>query len=61
MTLLMWGGNGKYIRYGQLFASSPSWLVHNIINFSLGGIIGEIFTMCSVIVSFIRFGKDLEK
>lgn len=61
MTFLMWGGNGKYIRYGQLFASSPSWLVHNIFNFSLGGILGELFTMCSVIVSFIRFGKDLEK
>lgn len=58
MTFLMWKGNGKHIRYGQLFASSPSWIIHNIFNFSLGGILCEIFSMTSVIVSFIRFGKD---
>jgi len=58
MTVLMWKGNGKHIRYGQLFASSPSWIVHNIFNFSLGGILCEIFMMVSVIISFIRFGKD---
>lgn len=58
MTVLMWKGNGKHIRYGQFFASSPSWIIHNIFNFSLGGILCEIFMMSSVIISFIRFGKD---
>ena len=58
MTVLMWKGNGKHIRYGQFFVSSPSWIVHNIFNFSLGGILCEVFMMMSVIVSFIRFGKD---
>lgn len=58
MTVLMWLGNGKHIRYGQFFASSPSWIIHNIFNFSLGGILCEVFTMTSVIISFIRYGKN---
>ena len=58
MTVLMWRGNGKHIRYGQLFISSPSWIVHNIFNFSLGGILCEVFMMTSVVISFFRFGKD---
>ena len=58
MTVLMWRGNGKYIRYGQFFVSSPSWIIHNIFNFSLGGILCEIFMMTSVIISFIRYGKN---
>lgn len=58
MTVLMWRGNGKHIRYGQFFASSPSWIIHNLFNFSLGGILCEVFMMMSVIISFIRYGKD---
>ena len=58
MTILMWKGNGKYIRYGQLSISSPSWIIHNIFNFSLGGILCELFMMTSVIISFIRYGND---
>lgn len=58
MTILMWKGNGKHIRYGQFFASSPSWIIHNIFIFSLGGILCETFAMLSIIISFIRFGKD---
>lgn len=58
MTYLMYKGNGKHIRYGQLFASSPSWFIHNIFNFTLGGILCEVFMMVSVLVSFLRFGKD---
>ena len=58
MSVLMWKGNGKHIRYGQFFISSPSWLVHNTFNFSLGGILCEVFMMMSVIISFIRYGKD---
>lgn len=58
MTVLMWLGNGKHIRYGQVLASSPSWIIHNIFNFSLGGLLCEIFSMISVGISFIRYGKD---
>ena len=58
MTVLMWLGNGKHIRYGQFFFASPVWLIHNIFNFSFGGILCELFVMTSVIVSFIKYGKD---
>lgn len=58
MSVFMWKGNGKHIRYVQFTFSSPSWIIHNIFNFTLGGILCEVFAMMSVIVSFIRFGKD---
>lgn len=58
MSIFMYLGNGKHIRYFQFSVVSPSWLIYNIFNFSIGGIICEIFNILSVIVSFIRFGKD---
>ena len=58
MSVFMWLGNGAHIRVFQLCAMSPAWLVHNVINFSLGGIICETFNMVSVVVSFVRFGKE---
>ncbi len=57
-SIVMHGGDGKKIRYAQLFCISPIWLVHNCINFTLGGILCEVFAICSVLVSFLRFGKD---
>jgi len=58
MTWFMWKGNGKQIRYAQFSLSSPSWIIHNIFNFSLGALLCEVFCMLSVIISFIRYGKD---
>lgn len=58
MSVLMWKGSGKHIRYFQVSCMSPAWIVHNIFNFSLGGLICESFSMISVIISFIRYGKD---
>ena len=58
MTVFMWKGNGKHIRYFQFFFVSPAWLIHIVFNFTLGGILCEAFNMLSVIVSFIRYGKD---
>ncbi|MBQ4087816.1 MAG: YgjV family protein [Clostridia bacterium] len=57
-TAAMWTGSGAFIRKIQLYCSSPLWLIHNCFNFSLGGILCESFNMLSVIVSFIRYGKD---
>ena len=57
-TLAMWSRNGKTIRVLQLFCVSPLWLVHNIFVFSIGGIICEVFNLCSIIVSLIRFGTS---
>lgn len=58
MSVFMWLANGKYIRYFQVSLMSPAWIVHNIFNFSLGGILCEAFNMISTIISFIRYGKD---
>ena len=58
MSVLMWLSDGKYIRYFQVTLMSPAWIIHNIFNFSLGGILCESFNMVSTIVSFIRYGKD---
>lgn len=58
MTFFMWRGNGKHIRVLQFCYVSPAWLVHNIFNFSLGGILCEAFNMLSVVISFIRYGKN---
>ena len=41
------------------FLSSPCWLVYNIINFSIPGILTEVFAMCSIIVGILRI--DLPK
>lgn len=58
MTVFMWKGNGKHIRYVQLCVVSPAWIIHNIFNFSLGGLLCEMFSMLSVIVSFIRYRQN---
>lgn len=51
----MWTNDFRKIRYCQLFAISPVWLVHNILVFSIGGIITEVFTIISTVISLIRF------
>lgn len=56
MTNVMYFNNGKTIRIAQLFISSPCWLIYNIINFTLGGILCEVFVIISTTISFIRFG-----
>lgn len=62
MSIMMWRENGKLIRRFQIAALSPSWLIHNIFNFTLGGILAEIFNITSAVVSLVRFkGIDREK
>ena len=51
----MWTNNFKIIRYCQLFAISPVWLVHNIVVFSIGGIITEVFTIISTLIAMFRY------
>lgn len=55
MSILMWKKNGKIIRYFQVAALSPAWLIHNIFNFTVGGILAEVFNIISAVVSLIRF------
>lgn len=50
--------SGTFIRNIRFFFISPVWLINNtIMCFSIGGLICEIITMTSVIVSFIRYRK----
>ena len=55
-TAILWGNNGKHIRIAQISFISPFWLFNNIVTGSVGGIITEVIGMCSVVISFIRFG-----
>lgn len=57
ISVLMWKGDARVIRFFQLFCMSPAWIVHNIFNFTLGGLICETFNMISVVVYFIRCKK----
>ena len=63
MTFAFAGNNSKIIRLSG-FISSPCWLVYNIFNNALGGIICEIFILASVISALIRIdilGKKEDK
>ena len=51
----MWTNNFRNIRYCQLFAISPVWLAHNILVFSIGGILTEVFTIISTVIALLRF------
>jgi hypothetical protein len=57
-TAAMMRGHSRTIRFSQLFLASPLQLAHNIIVFSLGGILCESFNIISILVSFFRFGKS---
>jgi hypothetical protein len=37
--------------------SSPSWLIYNVYNFALGGIICEILAMFSIVIGMIRHDR----
>lgn len=56
-TYAMWFGDGKRIRTLQLCVVSPIWLLNNILVFTIGGIIAEVFTIASAIISFFRYRK----
>ena len=58
MSIIMWRGNGKTIRYAQVSFMSPAWIVHNIFNFTLGGLICESFNMVSSVIALIRYRKE---
>ena len=53
MTFAFAGNNAMVIRLSG-FISSPCWLVYNIFNNAIGGIICEIFILASVISALIR-------
>ncbi|MBQ3054063.1 MAG: YgjV family protein [Clostridia bacterium] len=58
MSVFMWKGNPKNIRYFQIAYMSPSWIVYNCFNLSVGGIICETFNMISSFVYLIIEKKN---
>ena len=56
VTVGMYFNDGKWIRIAQLFVSSPCWLIYNFASGTIGGVICEIFVICSAVVSIIRYG-----
>ena len=61
-TIGMWHRNGAKLRLWQLFGSSPFWLINNILVFSIGGILCEVFVITSVLISIARYGwKNLKE
>ncbi len=58
-TFSMWYGSDRSIRWVQLCAISPLWIVNNTaISFSIGGIICEVFSMISTIIYLVRVRKN---
>jgi hypothetical protein len=53
MTLAFSGDNARIVRLSG-FISSPCWLVYNIFNNAIGGILCEAFGLVSIITSLIR-------
>ena len=60
VTFSTYAKNGKVIRLANLFLICPCWLTYSIHVHSIPGTIAECITICSIIISFIRYGfKDL--
>lgn len=58
MSVFMYKGNARHIRYFQIAYMSPTWIFHNIFNFSLGGLICECFNMVSSFIYCVREKKS---
>ena len=58
MSVCMWKGNAKHIRISQIVYMSPSWIIYNIFNFTLGGIMCETFNIISSIISLVGIKKN---
>ena len=54
ITYAMWIDNPDSIRWLTIFVSSPIWILHNLVNFTIGGICCDTFNIISAIVYLIR-------
>lgn len=61
MSYFMWKANPKHIRICQIACSSPGWIVHNIFNLSIGGLICETFNMVSSFIYLLRLRQNPQK
>jgi hypothetical protein len=56
-------GNERVIRNSSVFVSL-TWLIFNIVSFSISGVIAEVFNLTSLTIAIIRFrkqGKEIEE
>lgn len=54
--------NPKKVRIAGMFVNSPLWIIYNVIVGSWAGILDEIVSEASMIISVIRFGwKNLDR
>lgn len=54
--------NARKIRIAGMFINSPLWIIYNIIVGSFAGILDEVVSEASMIISVIRFGwKGLDE
>lgn len=56
MVLASWTRNGKKIRTANILLNSPAWLTYDIYTGSYSGIVCELLTLASVLISFFRYG-----
>jgi len=59
-TVGLWRKSPKKTRWIQLLGVSPLWIIYNIVNCSIGGILCEGFTIISAIIYLIRYKNDNE-
>ena len=55
-TVAFWTNNALNIRKANLFVASPAWIVYDVIVHSYAGILSEMITIGSILVSVWRFG-----
>lgn len=55
-TISGFARNGKKIRIINLAIGSPAWITYDVHIHSWSGLAGELFCLCSVIVSILRYG-----
>jgi hypothetical protein len=56
LTIAGWSRNGKKIRIANSCVASPAWLIYEFYAGSISGIVTELFTLCSVGISILRYG-----
>ncbi len=59
-TSAFWINNEKIIRRVSLLGS-PFWFVYNLLSRAYGSAIGDVLTMCSIIIAMIRHNNSYKK
>ncbi len=52
--------SAKLVRLFGL-VNSPCWLIYNLANFALGGILCEVFSLCSIFIGMFRHDRKQQK